>query len=117
SEFIKSLPPQAVFSWEPVYARIAKSGDWGFTSGPFTFQEDENTSMKYGSYLSLWKKDKKTWKLAYTAAVFHEKPKNTEPRLVFLNPKNNKFLHQKSQSRLQQRKDIILSSDQLYSTI
>src|SRR5690606_18195354 len=37
SEFIKSLPPQAVFSWEPVYARIAKSGDWGFTSGPFTF--------------------------------------------------------------------------------
>lgn len=115
---LKQLPDSAVLSWEPVYARIAKSGDWGFTSGPFTYKEDETAVMHYGSYLSLWKKNRKgAWKLAYTSAVFHGKPKSQEPKLVFLNPKNNKFIHQKSQSRLEQRKDIIISSDQLYGTI
>lgn len=117
-DFLEELPDSAVISWEPVYARIAKSGDWGFTSGPFTCRENNSEPVRYGTYLSLWKKNRKgAWKLAYTSAVFHGKPKNEEPKLVFLNPKNNKFIHQRSQSRLEQRKDIIISSDQLYGTI
>ncbi len=37
-------------SWTPVYARVSKSGDWGFTSGPYVFN---GTEKGYGQYLSI----------------------------------------------------------------
>lgn len=105
-------------SWQPVFARIAKSGDWGFTSGPFIFkQNDTSKTASYGSYLSVWKKNsKEVWKLAIDLGISHKKPVST-PKLLFSNPKNEVYQRQRSDSRLQQREDIVYSSDQLFATI
>ena len=105
-------------SWEPSFARVSKSNDWGFTTGPFVFkQTDDGPAAYYGTYLSVWKKNKKgIWKLALTMPISHKKPK-TIPALDFSNPANEIFIHQRSQKRLQEREDIVFSSDKLLSTI
>lgn len=104
-------------NWNPAYARISKSGDWGFTRGPYTYKSDSSKTTQYGDYLSIWKKNQKgVWKLAIDIGVSHQKPKST-PALVFQNPKNEIFLKQRSGNRLQQREDVVFSSDKLMGTI
>jgi len=45
--------------WWPVYADIAASGDFGFTTGPAVYGPDRNTKEARGGiyYSSVWKKD------------------------------------------------------------
>lgn len=103
---------------EPAIAKISKSMDWGFTAGPYVFNPDESkTRSYYGTYLSVWKKNPRgVWKLAMDAGVAHKKPTNTLKKR-FVNPTDVKYIHQKSDKRLQQREDIVFSSDKLMSTI
>ncbi|MGV3510256.1 MAG: hypothetical protein ACO1N7_13270 [Sphingobacteriaceae bacterium] len=117
-KYYKSHPDSGLLNWEPVFARISKSGDWGFTSGPYTYKDSSNSkTTHYGDYLSIWKKNHKgVWKLALDLGVPHQKPKNN-PDLIFQNPKNEIFLKQRSDERLQQREDVIFSSDKLMGTI
>jgi len=117
-EFYKEQPDSAGYlSWQPVYARISKSADWGFTTGPYTFKTNDNSRTGYGQYLAFWKKNTKgIWKLALDLDVPHKKPEQ-KPVLNFSNPNNEIFLHQRSSTRLQQRVDIIYSSDKLLTTV
>lgn len=118
-DYFKDQPDSSGnLSWEPVFARIAKSGDWGFTTGPFVFKEsDSSKTISYGDYLSIWKKNSKgVWKLALDLGVTHKKP-TSSPKLVFANAKNEVYQRQRSDSRLQQREDIVFSSDKLFATI
>jgi ketosteroid isomerase-like protein len=117
-EFYKKQPEtSAKLYWEPVYARIAKSDDFGFTTGPSTYKRSDTSAVSYGDYLSVWKKNKRgVWKLAVDIGVSHPKP-TAQPALKFLNPQGERFFRQLSDKRLGQREDIILSSDKLYATI
>lgn len=115
--YLKNLPniPDSM-SWKPVMAKIAKSNEWGFTSGRFV---SKNTGMqeKYGEYLSIWKRDRKgRWKIAFRAEINHPKASHEEG-IAFVNPENQKFVLQRSKSRLEQRKDIITSTDRLMGTV
>lgn len=58
-------------SWSPVYARVSKSGDWGFTSGPYVLEGAEKT---YGDYLSIWKTVNGKWVLVLDIGASHNKP-------------------------------------------
>lgn len=118
-KYYKDQPDSVGYlTWEPVFARIAKSEDWGFTTGPFVFKKTEDSPPAYyGSYVSIWKKNRKgIWKLAVDVGVSHKKP-TKKPELNFANPTNEIFIHQRSKNRLQQREDIVFSSDKLLSTI
>ena len=103
---------------DPLYAQISKSGDWGYISGNYTFKQNEHDYKKfYGTYISIWKKNKKGyWRLAMDAGISHKKPTKLLKKR-FINPENEVFLHQRSTNRLQQREDIVLSTDVLLSTI
>jgi hypothetical protein len=102
-------------SWVPVYAKISQSGDWGFATGPFTFKSDPKVAPTFGQYLSVWKTDLKgVWKLALNLNISHKKPV-VEPELNFKDPKSIKFFEQVSQARLRQRKEIITTTDKLFS--
>lgn len=118
-EFYKaqSDSDSSVLIWEPAYAKVSKSGDWGFTNGPYKFKQNDTSSTHYGTYLSVWKKNEKgVWKLALDAGTPHGKPK-TETKRLFDDADAGRFLHQHSETRLKQREDIVLSSDKLYATI
>ena len=60
-------------SWTPAYARVSKSGDWGFTTGAYIHEAAEKT---YGDYLSIWKMVNGKWQLALDLGTTHNKPLN-----------------------------------------
>lgn len=103
--------------WEPSYARISRSGDWGFTTGPYTYtSNDDSTPKSYGQYFSIWKANKRgVWKLVLDIGTPHPRPL-TEPKLDFIDPKNSKFFRQISSARLKQREDLILTTDKLFAS-
>jgi len=91
-EYYRAQPESKDVSWTPVYAKVSRSGDWGFTTGPFTVGTDA-----YGQYFSVWKAEDGKWKLALDLGVSHNKPLNkvaaqiVEPKdsykPIFLNDK------------------------------
>lgn len=51
------------FTWEPIEADIALSGEFGYTYGVYSFKKD--TTTEKGTYVSIWKKDSDgNWKYA-----------------------------------------------------
>lgn len=53
-------------SWWPVYAEVASSGDFGYTTGPAVFGPDRTTQKVNGGiyYASVWKKNSAgVWKV------------------------------------------------------
>lgn len=111
--FEKQKADDSQLSWHPILAKISRSGDWGFTTGPYQYRSDEN--LTYGDYVSVWKMNNKgVWKLAIDMGISHKKPLS-EPKLMFIDPKSHRFFRQKSEARKQQREDMILTSDILFS--
>ena len=99
--------------WEPTYARISRSGDWGFSTGPYIYTAFSDSLKSYGQYLSIWRADRRgIWKLALNIGTPHPKTVN-ESRMDFKDPKDFKFFRQISPVRLQQREEMILATDRL----
>jgi ketosteroid isomerase-like protein len=99
--------------WEPSYARISRSGDWGFTTGPYIYTAFSDSSKSYGQYLSIWRADRRgIWKLALDIGTPHPKPVK-ETRMDFTDPKDFRFFRQLSPVRSKQREEMILASDRL----
>ncbi|MES2874648.1 MAG: hypothetical protein V4708_13060 [Bacteroidota bacterium] len=108
----KELDPGDLI-WEPSYARISRSGDWGFTTGPYIYTAFSDSTKSYGQYLSIWRANKKgIWKLALDIGTPHPKPAK-EIRMDFTDAKDFKFFRQLSPVRLKQREEMILASDRL----
>ena len=100
-------------SWKPEYAMISKAGDFGFTTGPYIYNDFEKKT--YGHYLSVWRADKnKKWKLVLNGKVSHPQPINVLPE-VFLNPENYKYSKLIGPQKIQMREDIVFNTDVLLS--
>jgi ketosteroid isomerase-like protein len=116
-EFYSAITEDSTYlHWYPTFARIAQSGDWGFTSGPYVVRPAGSTEEGYGQYLSVWKKNSRgVWKLAMDIGVSHPKPV-AEPKLDYASPGTGMYFKQRSDNRLQQRKDIVATTDELLGT-
>jgi len=99
-------------TWTPNFAKVSRSGDLGFTTGPY---EVVGTEKKYGQYLSIWKAENGTWKLAIDLGTESNKPlAKTTTR--FEEPKDRfipKFLNEKEQKA---SKDVILTTEKTLNT-
>lgn len=103
-------------SWRPVLAKIAKSNEWGFTTGPITWK-NIGFGEKYGEYLTVWKRDRRgKWKIALKAEIEHPSL-SKEEGIRFVNPTNENYFRQRSDVRLNQREDIVRSTDRLMGTV
>lgn len=69
--YYASQPNTKNLSWKPSFAKVSKSGDWGFTSGAY---EINDTKKEYGQYLSIWKARNGKWELALDLGIEHNKP-------------------------------------------
>ncbi|RNL54716.1 nuclear transport factor 2 family protein [Pedobacter jejuensis] len=99
-------------SWEPNYAKVSRSGDLGFTTGPY---ELNGTEKKYGQYLSIWKAENGTWKLAIDLNTDSNKPLASTTKR-YEEPKDRyipKFLNEKDQKAA---KDVILTTEKTLNT-
>jgi ketosteroid isomerase-like protein len=72
SEWLKTAPTRVgppFLEWWPVYAGIAKSGDLGFTTGPWAFGD----TLAHGFYFTIWKKQPDgTWRFQLDHGPPHE---------------------------------------------
>src|SRR5262245_52890493 len=65
-----------VLNWHPQFAEIAESGDFGYTTGPWTFQNSSNDSIAArGQYTTVWHIDKNgEWKFIVDLGVGNTPP-------------------------------------------
>ena len=105
-----------VMTWKPTYAAVAKSMEWGVTAGPLSFQR-VGAIKRYGEYLAVWRRDRKgNWKIDLRAQIEH-KGGNEEPELHYIEPDDKDYTKFRTKERIQQRKEIVVSNDQLLSAV
>lgn len=105
-----------VLRWETNFCVVAKSMEWGVTSGPMTFQR-VGARQRQGEYLTIWKRDRKgNWKVELRAEIEH---KGTNPDIIplFFEPQNDNYVRHRSKTRLAQRDEIIKSNEELFSSV
>lgn len=68
-------PP--LLTWRPVFATISRSGDLGFTTGPWEFRKAKGDAKPaaFGHYNTLWRKGADgVWKAALDLGIGHPEP-------------------------------------------
>jgi ketosteroid isomerase-like protein len=63
--------------WEPTFAAIARSADFGYTTGPAKWRANkkEEKFLGYGHFVSIWKKQKDgSWKVALDCGIENPEP-------------------------------------------
>lgn len=99
-------------TWEPNLAMVSRSGEFGFTTGPYMVA---NSVKKYGQYLSVWKTENGTWKLVMDLNTTSNKPLNNVVAQI-LEPKDHyvpKFINEKE---IKAGKDIIITTEKTLNT-
>ncbi|MBB5635932.1 hypothetical protein HDF26_003628 [Pedobacter cryoconitis] len=105
--FYASQPDDKNLSWEPSYARVSRSGDWGFTSGGYTLNGE---TKSYGEYLSVWKAINGRWELVLDLGAEHHKP--LQPVTThFVEPKDYFKPKFSGPKQVAAGKDIILTTE------
>ncbi|MGO1596662.1 MAG: DUF4440 domain-containing protein [Sphingobacterium sp.] len=103
-------------SWNPNFALVARSLDWGVTSGPMSFQK-MGSIKRHGQYLIIWRRDRKgNWKAHLRAEVENYGKQKGRP-LEYYEPDDKNYLKHRSVKRLEQREEVVMQTDQLFSTI
>lgn len=96
-------------TWKPEFAMIAKTGDFGFTTGPYVIKNGDKKG--YGNYVSIWKTDSKnTWKLVLDGGISHPEP-SSEMKYEYNSPLDNKYPILIGPKKIQMRQDIVMSTD------
>lgn len=71
-------PGPSTLSWYPVMARLAGSGDFGFTTGPWQVSftdRDGKPAVVHGDYVTIWHRDAKgSWRWLLDTGVTHAPP-------------------------------------------
>lgn len=105
-----------VMSWNPNFALVSRSLDWGVTSGPFEFQKI-GAIKRYGQYVTIWRRDKKgNWKVHVRAEV-ENYGKGKSADMAYLEPDDQNYLKHRSKVRLGQREEVVLQTDKLFSYV
>jgi ketosteroid isomerase-like protein len=76
--------------WEPTFAVIARSGDFGYDTGPAKWRarKTDGTFSGYGHFISVWKKQKDgTWKVALDCGIENTRS-DVKPPLKLVTSKN-----------------------------
>ena len=75
--------------WEPTFAAIARSADFGYTTGPAKWRANkkEEKFLGYGQFVSIWKKQKDgSWKVALDCGIENPEPTSKPETLKILVP-------------------------------
>ena len=66
-------------TWEPSFVEISRSGDFGYTTGPYRLTRPDGTT-RFGHYVSVWQQQDKRWRVVVDGGIDHLPPLQvTEP--------------------------------------
>jgi len=74
----------AVLNWRPQFIEISASGDFGYTTGPWTYQPSAKDSViARGQYSTVWYLNKNNeWKFLVDFGIDNEQPGSNEERIL-----------------------------------
>lgn len=104
-------PDTKDLTWKPAFAKVSRSGDIGFTTGPFVYG-----GGAYGQYFSVWKTVNGKWELVLDLGVSHNKPLKAVTT-QFIEPKDHfqpKFLTDKQRAT---GAEIIATTEETLNTL
>jgi|GEM_PF-97396 len=73
-----------VLSWEPAFADVASSGDFGYTTGPWEYKQAKTDSqpIAFGHFVSVWKKQTNgDWRVVFDDGIEHSRPEHRLTRV------------------------------------
>src|SRR5438477_836166 len=77
--------------WEPTFAAMARSADFGYTTGPAKWKANKKDEkfLGYGQFVSIWKKQKDgSWKVALDCGIENLEPTGQPEPLRMLIPED-----------------------------
>ena len=106
-------PNSSLLFWRPVLVGISKSGDLGFSTGPWEWSPTKEAAKPeaHGYFASIWQKFPDGWKLALDLGVLMPGP---EANTAALHSSNPKGVSRKSSAK-KGVKDVILDIDKNYN--
>ena len=74
--------------WQPTFAAAARASDLAYTTGPWELKKkDEQISLAYGHYVTVWKKQAgEIWRIVLDVGIDHAQPIDSPPGLQILPP-------------------------------
>jgi ketosteroid isomerase-like protein len=85
--YAKRPASDALLSWQPIFADVARAGDLGYTTGPWEYKKnkgDEKPSA-YGQFFSIWKRQNDgKWKVVLDGGVDNPAPVNKQTSVEIL---------------------------------
>ena len=102
-------------SWEPIFADVARSGDMGYTTGPWKFKNDIHDAkpVAYGNFLTVWKRQRRAWRYAIDLGISNPAP--TQPAKPLILQKGLRR-ERKSSADKQSETDALLARDREFSS-
>ena len=75
----------SVLQWQPVLAVVSASGDFGYTTGPWTFKKStEDKDSACGQFVSVWRREEGKWKLLFDLGTDDPAPAPGRPTLQLI---------------------------------
>jgi ketosteroid isomerase-like protein len=105
-----------VLDWQPITADVSRAGDLGYTTGPYTLTDsNESKLIRQGYYFSLWKKQSDgNWKVVLDCGIQTNEPA-TEKLFKAARPMNSKVF--KAKVSLELVRQELLKVDRNFSAM
>lgn len=81
---VPATTDKPLLSWWPIYADISRSGDMGYTTGPWEYKQNSSDPkpVAFGNFLTVWKKQADgTWKFAIDLGISNPEPESVPKNL------------------------------------
>ncbi len=95
---------QGLLTWEPCFADVAASGDFGYDTGPSEFRKtrSDEKPVYYGDFVSVWvKQSNHQWKVILDLGVGHSEPKSRAALAISAIPLTNDQRENKTDFKLE----------------
>jgi ketosteroid isomerase-like protein len=83
-KFWREAKKDPLISWQPSFASISRSGELGYTTGPWESRKsrDAEKPEAFGHFVTIWQKNKdNVWKVALDVGLDHAQPRGVETEI------------------------------------
>jgi ketosteroid isomerase-like protein len=99
-KFWREAKKDPLISWRPSFASISRSGELGYTTGPWESRKSRDVEKPdaFGHFVTIWQKNKdNVWKVALDVGLDHPQPQGVETEIRTYIP-NSAIVHSESAS-------------------
>lgn len=106
-----------LLTWKPAFADIARSGDFGYTTGPYELRKEKSDKKPFrtGSFVSVWKRQSNgKWKVAIDTGIAYP-PTGVAPKMSFTTGKASVLARANGKVSLADERDNLLELDRAFA--